>query len=136
VQDFIAQPYNGQPPAVFTGNLLAAVTPQVFDEQSIVRLVIGEGTALGADAYVGPVETGARPHMPPSSALVLWVQKKLGIEEEKQALSVAFAIAKTIAKRGTKGHEMYSRGLIELEPLAGPILEHAIAAAIASAGAQ
>jgi len=138
VQNFIAAPYDGQPPAVFSGNLLASIVPHVFEEQSLVRLVIGAGNVNGADLYAAPVETGARPHMPPSEALVLWVHKKLGIEDEKQALSVAFAIAKTIAKRGSRGHEMFSRALVELEPLAGPILEHHIAlsmqAAIAMGG--
>jgi len=127
VQDFIATPFDGHPPAVFSGNLLASIVPQVFDEQSLVRLVIGASPVNQASVYAAPVETGARPHMPPSGALVLWVQKKLGIDDEKQALSVAFAIAKTIAKRGTPGHEMFSRALVELEPLAGPILEAAIA---------
>ncbi len=134
VQEFISTPYNGQPPAVAFGNLVGSVNALFVREATMCREVIGVGPTLGADVYAAPVETGTRPHMPPASALVPWVQKKLGIEDEKQALGLAFAIAKTIAKRGTQGHEMFSRGLESLEPLAVPALEAAIADALAAHG--
>jgi hypothetical protein len=41
VQKNITTPYNGMPPAVFTGNLASAVSSQVTDEQAMLRLVIG-----------------------------------------------------------------------------------------------
>lgn len=134
VQEYIGTPYNGQPPAVATGNLQKSVIASFTREATMCREVIGVAPTLSADVYAPPVETGTRPHMPPASALVAWVQKKLGIEDEKQALSMAFAIAKTIAKRGTQGHEMFSRGLESLEPLAVPALEAAIAQALAAHG--
>jgi len=68
-------PYDGQPPSGIQRNLLASIVPHVFEEQSLVRLVIGAGNVNGADLYAAPVETGARPHMPPSEALVLWVPR-------------------------------------------------------------
>lgn len=134
VQENIATPYNGQPPAVFTTNLLESVMPKVFDEQALIRLVIGVSPSLGADRYAAPVETGARPHFPPSSALIPWVMRKLGVTDEKAAESLAFVIARSIAKRGTRGHEMFSRALTDLEPIAPPILEREIAVALAQAG--
>jgi hypothetical protein len=66
VQKNITTPYNGIPPAVFTGNLASSVNSQVTDEQAMLRLVIGVSPTLGADKYAAPVETGARPHMPPA----------------------------------------------------------------------
>jgi hypothetical protein len=136
VQQNIGTPYDGQPPAVFRGNLMASVIPSVTQEgdQAMTRLVIGVGPSLGADTYAAPVETGARPHFPPASALVPWVMMKFGADDEKTALSMAFAVAKSIAKKGTKGHEMFSRGLEQLEPMAAPLLEHEIAQAFVRLG--
>jgi hypothetical protein len=66
--------------------------------------------------------------------LLAWVQKKFGIEDEKQALSMAFAVAKSISKRGTQGHEMFSRALEALEPIAPAVLERELALAFAAHG--
>jgi hypothetical protein len=87
-----------------------------------------------ADVYSMPVEEGTKPHFPPTSGLVLWVKQKLHIGDEKAALSVAFAIAKTIAKRGTKGAHMFQIAFNQLETEAPGIMEAEIAAALARAG--
>lgn len=47
------------------------------------------------------VEVGTKPHMPPVAALVPWVKAVLGISEPKEARSVAFLIARKIAREGT-----------------------------------
>jgi hypothetical protein len=134
VQEFIVTPYQGLPPAVAFGNLAASIVATFVREASMCTEIIGVSPAVGADVYAAPVETGSRPHMPPASALLPWIQKKFGIEDEKQALSMAFAIAKAMKKRGTRGHEMFSRTLVGLEPLAPEVLEQAIAAAFAAHG--
>jgi hypothetical protein len=134
VQEFIATPYGALPPAVAFGNLAASIVSSFVREATMCREIIGVSPAVGADVYAAPVETGARPHMPPASALVPWVQKKFGIDDEKKALSLAFAIATSMKKKGTQGHEMFSRTLTALEPLAPEILEHYIAAAFAEHG--
>jgi hypothetical protein len=97
-------------------------------------MIVGAGGSLKASEYAAPVETGTRPHFPPPSALLPWVQKKFGFEDEKEALSMAFAVAKSIAKKGTSGHFMFQRALTELEPLAVPALEKEIALALARHG--
>jgi hypothetical protein len=137
VQDNIASPFQGKPPAVDTTNLLNSVISDVSDGdgQALARLQIGVGSSLGADKYAGPVETGARPHLPPVEALIPWVMRKLGASDEKQATSLAWAVAKSIAKKGTAGHEMFERAQIDLEPLAAPAIERAIAARLLAAGA-
>ena len=134
VQQNISTPYNGNPPAVCFGNLIGAVVSHFEWLPDAAHEIIGVSPQLGADKYAAPVETGARPHMPPPDALLLWVQKKFDIDDEKQAKSVAFAVAKSIEKRGTSGHQMFSRGLEQLEPLAVPTLEHNIALALARHG--
>jgi hypothetical protein len=53
--------------------------------------------------------------------------KKFGATDEKHALSIAFAISKSMAKKGTRGHDMFIRALEALQPLAGPALEKSIA---------
>lgn len=132
VQDNITTPYNGHPAAVFTGNLAASPRQAVMQDDVATRLIIGSSGA--AAAYAPPVETGARPHLPPVEELVPWVMKKFGAADEKQALSLAWAVAKSIAKKGTQGHEMFSRALTSLEPLTVPTIERAMAARFAAAG--
>lgn len=134
VQENITTPYNGKPAAVCFGNLAGSIVSTYLRNPEQMGVIIGVGTSLGADVYAAPVETGARPHMPPASELLPWVQKKFGIDDEKQALSMAFAIAFTIRKKGTQGQQMFSRALTEIEPLCAPALEAGIARAFAAHG--
>lgn len=66
------------------------------------------------------VEHGSRPHMPPVEPIALWARRKFGLSE-KEALSVAWAVAKTIEQRGTAPHhvalgaEAEIRALVEQE---------------------
>lgn len=134
VQRNISTPYEGKPAAVATENLLSSIVSHFEWLPDAAQEIVGVSPQLGADKYAAPVETGARPHMPPPESLLLWVQKKFGVDEEKEALSIAFAVAKTIAKRGTQGHQMFSRGLEELQPMVPGALEHSIAIALARHG--
>lgn len=134
IQENIATPYDGKPAAVAFGNLLGSIVSHFEWLPDAAHEIIGVNPQLGADKYAAPVETGAGPHMPPPDALLLWVQKKFNVDDEKQAASIAFAVAKTIAKRGTQGHQMFSRGLEQIEPLTVPALEHNIAIALARHG--
>jgi hypothetical protein len=134
VHENITTPYGALPPAVAFGNLAASILSLFVREATLCREIIGVSPNVGADVYAAPVETGARPHMPPASALLPWIQKKFGIEDEKQALSMAFAVAKSMARKGTQGHQMFSRALEALEPLAPAILERELALAFAAHG--
>lgn len=133
VQDFIGSPFNGKPAAVSTGNLMQSVISDVTEDAALTRLVIGVGQSAGADRYAAPVETGARPHLPPVEALIPWVRRKFGVSDEKKATSLAWAVAKSIEKKGTSGHEMFFRGDVELEQIAVPVLERAVAARLLAA---
>jgi hypothetical protein len=127
VRQNISTPYGNLPPAVAFGNLLASITSSFVRDASMCREIIGVSPSVGADVYAAPVETGTRPHMPPASALVQWVMKKFGISDEKQVMSIAFAIATKIRQRGTQGHFMFGRAIEELEWTTPEILEAAVA---------
>jgi len=56
------------------------------------------------------LEHGRRPgKMPPRGPIELWVARKLGIGGP-EGRSVAFLIARSIGRRGTKGAHMFSKG--------------------------
>jgi hypothetical protein len=60
------------------------------------------------------VELGTRPHFPPVAPIQHWVEKKLGYSG-KEAKSIAYLIARSIWRRGTKGQKMFSRSFRDLE---------------------
>jgi hypothetical protein len=64
--------------------------------------------------YAVPVELGTKPHMPPVQPLIDWAERKLDLPPQI-AKRVGWAIAKSIAKRGTKGAFMFTRALKENE---------------------
>ncbi|MDF1622519.1 MAG: hypothetical protein P1V33_03495 [Pseudohongiella nitratireducens] len=64
------------------------------------------GLVVGTAAHTVPVEVGTRPHFVPIRPLQDWVEYKLGLEGD-EARSVAFAISRTIAKKGTEGKFMF-----------------------------
>jgi hypothetical protein len=92
----------------------------IFHQVSIGQPIVG---ILGTPCVYGEaVEMGTAPHFPPIAPIQFWVENKLGITG-KQAQSVAFAIAKTISKRGTKGTAMFDKGFSENEATIISILE-------------
>lgn len=69
--------------------------------------------------YAPIVERGRRPgKMPPPKALLLWVVRKLGIADKKEARSVAFLVARKIGRIGTTGAAMFFNAAQRLEPIA------------------
>jgi hypothetical protein len=131
VKQNINSPYDGMPAAVATGNLVNAVHGELHEDE-VLRAIIAAGPP--ADVYALPVEAGTKPHFPPPSMLIPWVKLKFHPKSDKEALSIAFAVAKTIAKRGTRGHEMFERALPELESNAQGIIESEIARALHAEG--
>lgn len=124
--------YNGMPPAVATGNLansfFSTITPGLF----LSRLLVQAGAP--ADTYVDPINYGAAPHMPPVNALLPWVKLKFGIDDEKKALSIAWAIAIGQKRKGLVGRHMVDRAQEAIEPLAPGAIERSIAVALQAAG--
>ena len=133
VVENIRSPFDGMPPAVATGNLAASVSFSVTVESALTRLMVFAGAP--ADLYVDPVNLGARPHMLPVEALLPWVKQKFGMDDEKTALSMAWAIAKSIAKKGMTGRQMFTRAEETIEPQAASIIERQIGVALRAMGA-
>lgn len=80
-----------------------------------VRVRLGYGGAAAQYAIV--VHEGRRPggKMPPSDALEPWVRKKLGVPADEVA-SVSFAVARKIARVGTKPTKFLERPFREAIP--------------------
>jgi HK97 gp10 family phage protein len=75
---------------VDTGRLRASITPEVRRNGDSVTGVVGTNVK-----YAAAVELGSRPHRPPIGPLKVWARRK-GAN--------AYAVAKAIAKQGTKPH--------------------------------
>jgi hypothetical protein len=132
VKETISSPYLGRGPAVATGNLVNSIS---FVETKTVDVTRVEIKATPpAESYAGYVEAGTGPHFPPPSALLLWVKKKFSVTNVKQALSIAFAVARKIAKRGTSAFGMFARSDAKLEPELPGIFQAQIAKAFEAAG--
>jgi hypothetical protein len=125
VVENIRSPYDGMPPAVASGNLAASPFATVTPGDMLSRLLVQAGAP--ADVYADPVNYGARPHMPPVNALLPWVAQKFGIDDEKSALKIAWAIAINQAKKGMRGRMMFDRAQAVIDPRAASIIERQIA---------
>ncbi|HWR37012.1 MAG TPA: hypothetical protein VN622_14210 [Clostridia bacterium] len=117
---------------VASGVLANAITAEYSGVQGMMKATVFSQPP--ADVYAPPVETGTRPHFPPPSMLLPWVKQRFSPASEKEALSIAFAIAKTIAKRGTKGKFMFDRSHKQLQTEATGIFEREIATQLQTAG--
>jgi hypothetical protein len=132
VVEEIRKPYNGMPPAVATGNLANSPFATITPGDMLSRLLVQAGAP--ADVYADPINYGARPHMPPVNALLPWVKQKFGVDDERAALSIAWAIAKSQAKKGMQGRHMFDRAQVRVNPEAPSIIERQIAVALRAAG--
>lgn len=96
--------------------------------------------SISSDAFVTPVgvigtvgssqptatfaELGTKPHRPPVQALVPWVRDVLGVEP-KRAKSVAFLVARKIARRGTQAKRPFGDAAAATEGLVLRMFEDA-----------
>ncbi len=90
-------------------HLRDSIHPKVRISGKSVRGILGTPLVHGQ-----PVESGTRPHFPPTGPIQHWVEKKLGYSG-KEAKSVAFLIARAISRRGTKGSFMFEKAFSENE---------------------
>jgi len=127
------QPYAGRADAISSGVLVGGIAFERIRGVDIAGVRIFAGPP--GDRYADPVEAGSRPHFPPPGALLSWVKRTFGASSEKQALSIAFAIARKIAKRGVKPFLMFDRVFRVLEHELGGIFERAIGASLQKNGA-
>jgi len=92
-----------------TGLTAASVSSDAFSTPAGVLGVVGSSQASASF-----VELGTKPHMPPVAALVPWVRAVLGVDA-KRAPSVAFLIARKIARKGTPAQRPFALALARTE---------------------
>jgi hypothetical protein len=86
-----------------------------------------------ADVYALPVETGtSRTCRRP--ALIPWVMRRFNPSMRRKRLSIAFAIAKNIKKRGTQGQHMFAENGRGTRREDAGIFEHEIAESMRTVG--
>jgi hypothetical protein len=96
---------------VNTGALRGSIGTEIRGERLDLR-----GEVATSILYGEPVEYGRKPgKMPPVDAIEYWVIRK-GIAGGDEARGVAFAIARAIGRRGTKGAHMFEEGFKAAEP--------------------
>ena len=91
--------------SVVTGNLRASGKIQKVDDKT---LDVGFFSSDARDkGYASYVEYGRKPgKMPPPDILEAWAYKKFRLSH-KEARSAAWALARSIAKKGTKPHPFF-----------------------------
>ena len=72
------------------------------------------GTVGSSQPTLTFLELGTRPHMPPVEALEPWVRAVLGVEP-KRARSVAYLVARKIARKGTKAQRPLDKAIAATE---------------------
>lgn len=82
---------------------------------------IREVLVASTQIYAPIVERGRQPgKFPPIGPILLWVRRKLmssAKREKTVGLSLAFAVAKSIARKGTKGAAMFYKGFTRGRPV-------------------
>ncbi len=96
-------------PVGVSSRLRGSIEGQVKTLGSEIRGIVD--TSL-KEIYPTVMELGRRPgaKMPPPSALERWVHLQLGVPNE-EVMSVAFLVARAIARHGIKGRKFMKRGL-------------------------
>ena len=93
--------FNG---SVVTGNLRASGKVQKVDDKT---LDVGFFSSDSDKGYARYVELGRKPgKMPPPAILEAWAYKKFRLSH-KEARSMAWALARSIAKKGTKARPFF-----------------------------
>ncbi|MBF9263391.1 HK97 gp10 family phage protein [Acidovorax cattleyae] len=124
-----------QAPDVTRRELLAAMTEGTLlmereIKDRLPRVTGMTAASVASDAFATPVgvigtvgssqpsatflELGTRPHMPPVDALVPWVRAVLGVDRKRER-SVAYLVARKIARRGTKAQRHFAEGAAATE---------------------
>lgn len=91
-------------------------TGELFDSWEITRE--GDGSiTIGSPLVWAAVTDGGRVpgKMPPVSALFPWVKAKLGITDDKEAMSIAWAIARKLEREGMEPRHYVRKALLQME---------------------
>ena len=97
---------------VDTGRLRASIMPEVVQRDKVVMGIVGSPVV-----YAPYMELGTRPHWPPLKALEVWARRHG---------TVAFVIARAIAKKGTRARKFLWNAVQDNRNKIGEILSSAI----------
>lgn len=90
-------------------------TAQLNDSWEIEKTE--DGYVVGSRVlYAAVMDEGRMPgKMPPVSALIPWVRTKIGGKDDKEIKSIAYAVARKIAEKGTEPRHYVKKALFSLE---------------------
>jgi len=100
---------------------IAATTPYPPQDtgelsRSVTTTKKKNGATVQANAPHAPfMEYGTRPHFPPLQPLAEWAYRKGLADSEEEAMGVALAVARKIAKKGIAPRFFMKRAIEELE---------------------
>ncbi|MCD6663508.1 MAG: hypothetical protein LT082_08920 [Comamonas sp.] len=96
-------------------------TPKVTGKTAASIASDAFATPVGVIGIVGSsqpsatfIELGTKPHMPPVEALVPWVRAVLGVDRKRER-SVAYLVARKIARKGTKAQRPFGEAIAATE---------------------
>ena len=99
-------------PVGVSGELRASINGKV----TLIGSKDVEGVVGSPLPYAIYVEMGTRPHYPPLAPLLLWVTRKLGVADERQAYAIAKGIQRKIGAVGTAANPFLSNAFEMAEP--------------------
>lgn len=113
---------------VNTGQLRSSITHSVLIP--FPNLTGSVGTPL---EYGITMEYGRKPgsRMPPVAAIAYWLYRKKIVTDYREIRSAAWAVAKSIAKKGIEGRHMFRDGLAAATPTVQQIFNNAVGRATA-----
>ena len=115
-------------PVGVSGNLRSSISHQILT--GFPNLT---GAVFSPLPYAIVMEEGRKPgaKMPPVAAIALWLYRKGIVTDRKEIRGAAWAVAKSIAKKGIEGKHMFKEGLEASEPHINQLFNSAIARSVA-----
>lgn len=99
-------------PVGVSGEMRASITSEVRP----IGTAHVEGRVGSPLPYALYVEEGTKPHYPPLAPLMLWVQRKFGVSDERQIFITARAIQRKIGTVGTPARKFFEAAFETTEP--------------------
>lgn len=94
-----------------------------IEKATTQKMVAKVGTSLARNdfqdkkyfPYAEVVESGAKPHFPPTQALAAWVQKKGLAGQGRSAEQIAYMIARKISRDGIQGRNIFKKATADTQ---------------------
>lgn len=107
-----------------------ATRGSIFSQVRGVAMGHGEAIVSMPVEHAEALESGSKPHWPPSAPIELWVAQKFrdkggsiraavkqtGRSKQAGIRSIAFLVARAISRRGTRAYRMFAKSVASLDP--------------------